>query len=453
MKWLVSLSALFLVSACGLQKMPGKMDQTNNGLGQMSNKMDQTNDGIGGMSGKMDRTNTGLDDLKHKMDETNAGLAELKHQMDQTNNGLGQMGGKLDETNTGLSGLSGKMDKTNAGLDGLSGKMDKTNAGLDGLSGKMDKTNAGLSGLSGKMDQTNKGLGDMAGKLDDTNSKISSTNDSLLVMLDQLRKTNESMGQLNDGMQKTNSGVHNQILLLALDDMMKPDNTLSLTPPVAMMPAGKKFAEEATPEEVLELTYTWLHDVDQSIIDESSLKDKGYSEAAVKEMQAQLAHDKTAKIMGLSIINGFLPRATVDALVRHVVENGRYHDAALAALMFRVSFVDVFLLEGGVLSEKVAFYGQMVEAVDDVAKIDYLAGLPIASKIGVTNTLTGPMNFVPKDTLLPLYREIDRRFDSDLDPKYKPGASHDPEILTQAATLATLRAKVKERLAYWTAQP
>lgn len=428
----LSLAVALVLAGCGFAAMPKKMDRTNDGVDEMNGKMDRTNAGLDGMSGKIDRTNGGLDETV----------------------------GHLEKTEEELGTMGAKLERANAGMDGMSAKLDETNTGLGAVNGKLDQTNTGLGAVSGKLDQTNHGVDGLSDQVDDTNDQLRSTNNSLLTLLGEIQKTNDSMDQMNDSiddmndqMAVTNAAVHSQILLLALDEMTKPANTLVLFPPIGMMPAGQKFATEAQAEEVLELTHAWMGEIEHANLDKDALKAAGYTDEAIAKMLADLEHSKQVKLSGLQIITGFLPQAKVEAIARHIAENGRYQKAGLAALMFRATFIPMMLLDGGLFAERLTLYGQMVEAIRLVAELDYMGRLPFAARIGFKTTRTGEVLFQPKPLLTRLYKELDTRFTTDLDPAYQQASATDAVIQRQIEELALLHDKVRENLAFWEGIP
>src|SRR4051812_28783475 len=72
------------------------------------------------------------------------------------------------------------------------------------------------------------------GQMESMNNEVRKTNGGMNTMIDEVKKT-------NDGIEKTNAAVHNQTLAVALAEMMKPENTEILFPPMGMLPAGQVF--------------------------------------------------------------------------------------------------------------------------------------------------------------------------------------------------------------------
>lgn len=190
--------------------------------------------------------------------------------------------------------------------------------------------------------------------------------------LSQITKTNTEMG-------KTTDAIHKQTLLLALEEMLKPEHTKYLVPPTGMLAGGEAFAQEATAEEVVKLAYVWLKEVKKGLPDDLAQLDEKGKKALVQE--------KLVKLTALQVIAGLVPQQTVERLVRDQVElGGRYEDTAYAVLMSRALFVKSFLLDESLMSpaEKLNNLGKLEEAIDRTAQLDYLVRLPFADKVALS---------------------------------------------------------------------
>jgi hypothetical protein len=72
------------------------------------------------------------------------------------------------------------------------------------------------------------------------------------------------LGRTDGKIGKTVDGIHKQSLLLAVNELTKQVNMEKISPaPTALMPAAKVFAQEATPEEVVEFTHAWLKEIEE----------------------------------------------------------------------------------------------------------------------------------------------------------------------------------------------
>ncbi|MBK8205104.1 MAG: hypothetical protein IPK68_23365 [Bdellovibrionales bacterium] len=185
----------------------------------------------------------------------------------------------------------------------------------------------------------------------------------------QIVKTNQEMG-------KTTDAIHKQILLLSLQDMLRPENSKYLLPPTGMLAGGETFSKEATAEEMVKLAYVWLQEVIKAQpADLATLGEKGL---------AYLLHEKMVKLTALQVIAGLAPQSTIESLVKEqILEGGRYEAAAYSVLMSRALFIKSFLLDESLMSgsEKLDNLGKLEEAIERTSQLDYLTRLQFASKI------------------------------------------------------------------------
>ena len=113
---------------------------------------------------------------------------------------------------------------------------------------QMAATTSHMSGTTDHMAQTTDGMAKTTEGLSDKTDHLSGTTDHLSGTTDKMAATTKEMAD----------GVHDQELLLSLDDMLKDRNTDAdnLSPaPFLMFPGGKKFAERATSHELAEFAH------------------------------------------------------------------------------------------------------------------------------------------------------------------------------------------------------
>lgn len=187
----------------------------------------------------------------------------------------------------------------------------------------------------------------------------------------QIVKTNQEMG-------KTTDAIHKQILLLSLQDMLRPENSKYLLPPMGMLAGGETFAKEATAEELVKLAYVWIQEVVKAQPEDlETLGEKGL---------ADLLHEKMVKLTALQVIAGLAPQATIESMVKdQILEGGRYEATTYSVLMSRALFIKSFLLDESLMSgsEKLDNLGKLEEATERTAQLDYLARLQFANKISL----------------------------------------------------------------------
>lgn len=282
----------------------------------------------------------------------------------------------------------------------------------------------GMIRMPDKMDQSNSNMNDMKSKMDVTNVKMDSTNQS----------------------------IHKQTLLLALNDMLKPENSTYLYPaPTGMMPGGETFAQEATAEELAKLGFLFLKEIDEVSPDDSEkLADGTWPPVLV----AKIDHDKVVKFVGLQVIMGFAPQKTVEELVQtQIVAGGRYRKATLALLMLRASFINDLLLQQSLLDYKLTEPGMIVEASNRAESLDYLARLSFKDEIKVkTLGMLDPsqnIEMVLELNMKNIWTRLDRSFRDELSPKYQEAMLRPNEADGTVVSLVTTKQTVAEKLRYW----
>lgn len=201
-------------------------------------------------------------------------------------------------------------------------------------------------------------------------------------------ETNANMKKMLEEMQVTNKGVHDQSLLIPLENLIKEENQDTLVPvPFKLMPFGKKFAEAATPEELIELTYLWIKEVDEALpnkdIDEATGEEIPFTKRQIHKINIQ----KIAKLTALQVIAGFTPQEVVQEVIqRYIVgqnhEGGRrFEETAYSFLMLRTMFIRDVLLKESLLATSIDNVGKLEEAMKYIKKVDAIARLRFADKI------------------------------------------------------------------------
>ncbi|WP_413943819.1 hypothetical protein [Bdellovibrio sp. HCB-162] len=201
-------------------------------------------------------------------------------------------------------------------------------------------------------------------------------------------ETNANMRKMLDEMKTTNKGVHDQSLLIPLENLIKEENQDTLAPvPFKLMPYGKKFAEAASAEELIDLTYLWLKEVDEALpnkdIDEATGEEVPYTKKQIQRINTQ----KLAKLTALQVIAGFTPQEVVQEIIhRNIIgeklEGGRrFEETAYSFLMLRTMFIRDVLLKESILSTSIDNVGKLEEAMKYIKKVDSIARLRFADKI------------------------------------------------------------------------
>ncbi|MFM6928314.1 MAG: hypothetical protein ACKOX6_07610 [Bdellovibrio sp.] len=200
--------------------------------------------------------------------------------------------------------------------------------------------------------------------------------------------TNGNMNRMLDEMKKTTAGVHDQSLLIPMENLIKEENHDSLAPvPFKLMPFGKKFAEAATAAELMDLTYLWLKEVDESMpakaIDEATGEELSYTKREI----AHINNEKIARLTALQVIAGFTPQQIVNEIVaKNIVgasDQGsrRFEQTAYAFLMLRVMFIRDVLLQESLLASPLDNVGKVEEAIKYAVQIDSIARYRFANQV------------------------------------------------------------------------
>lgn len=207
-------------------------------------------------------------------------------------------------------------------------------------------------------------------------------------------KTNENMEKMIDNMNHTNDGIDQQKQLIPFENMLKPENTANLFPiPTRMMPYGKKLADAIPAQDFVELAYLWLKEVDE-VFPTHKLDANGDEIPYTQDEIAQINHDKTAVVMALQIVAGFLPQQRIQEMIdAQVYNSGRYENTVYTILMLRVQFNRDILLDASLLAKPLDNAGKVAQAVEYNKNIDFIARLPFAAKIGLKTT-----GFLPADS-------------------------------------------------------
>ena len=220
------------------------------------------------------------------------------------------------------------------------------------------------------------------------------------------------------------SSIHKQTLGVALDEMLKPENTKYISPdsttPTAIMPAGKIFAEEATAEEIAELTETMMKDI-------ASAQPTDAEKASTPKdvLEKQYDKDKWAKFTILQVIAGLAPQATIEKMVQEQITNGGvYEDSAYTVLCLRHMFVNDYLLGEQLMSKPMTNPGKYEEALKDAGYLNYIEKLPFKASIqvkliGMVNTDYNVTIDLKDADVSKTYQKIAVRMKQELQDKYK----------------------------------
>jgi hypothetical protein len=363
----------------------------------------------------------------------------MPQKIDETNDQVTQTNRKIDTTNTTMVGM--KID-----LEAMTSIMEAMNGALGQMYDSLKEMHASLESMQKVMVDMRESTQDMRtstsamnNKMDDMTKATQDMRVSTAAMNEKMNDTIHAIAETNRKMEKVNSAIHKQTLVVALTEMMKSENTQYLFPPTGMMPAGQTFADEATSDEVVQLVYVTLKDIDE-VQPQDTL--------SAKEAQ-DFDHKKLSKFTSLEVIAGLMSQASIEEAVKIEINGGgRYDNTVHQLLMLRALLVKSILVEEDLFSTKLDDLGKIKEAITRVSELDWIARLPFVNQISVkTRGMLSPDNNVnekldPRMTVT-MWNRIALALTSELDPA-KVGNSQEAQ-----AQVAQYKATVKSYQDYW----
>lgn len=210
------------------------------------------------------------------------------------------------------------------------------------------------------------------------------------------------MDGMTKGMQHTSDAVDNQTKAVALNGLLNPDNSAELTPvPTRMIPYGKVLGENLSAQELAEFTSLGLSEINEVFPDKKADANGNEIPYTADEI-AKINHDKAARLIGMQIVAGFAPQATIDQLVNEQIYNaGEYESTAYTILMLRVQFIRDIRLDAQLLSAPLTNAGEIADAVNWNTKVDAIAKLAFADRIQMKTTGFIPAENSPAEKLDP----------------------------------------------------
>jgi hypothetical protein len=161
----------------------------------------------------------------------------------------------------------------------------------------------------------------------------------------------------------------------AYKEMLEDKNTEVLTPiPFRMIIPGKKLAAIITGEELAQLTYVQMKEINEYQCDSIPTADQGKS-----------LHDKLARLYSLMIIAAWAPQSTIEDMIKTQIQGATmFQGGALAALALRYTFLSEVMMDQSLMSGSgFANVGQLEEAVKTNTALDYLTSLTITPFVKV----------------------------------------------------------------------
>lgn len=203
-----------------------------------------------------------------------------------------------------------------------------------------------------------------------------------------VKQTPKKMDKMMGELEKTNQVVKKQEKLIPFQEMLKQENEETLYPiPFRLMPFGKELATAISADDLVELTYLWLKEINTKSTDAA-----GDSLNVTPEQIKAANLVKQARLVGLQVLAGFAPQATVNEMIKkQIYQSGRYESTVYAFLMLRVQFIRDVMLGQSLLAEPLDSVGKVEKAVEYAKQIDDVIRLPFASQVKMKVTFLPPM--------------------------------------------------------------
>lgn len=247
-----------------------------------------------------------------------------------------------------------------------------------------------------------KSMDNISGNMDSLNGKLGS-------MSTDINGMNTAMG----GMSK---GVHSQSLMLALNEILKSENTRYITltsvSTVPMGAAAQAFADIATADEIAGIAFLWISEINLSQVDGATKAQKDANDLA-----------KYIKLNALQMIAGLIPEKTMNELYKtQIISGGIYESATYGLIALRYGFIKDFMVEQ-YLSMPLTNPSQyesvltQLEYMSSILKLPFkgncslkLYGFADTQKLGLNQTIS-----IDNTNVCSYYTKLKIKFDKELD--------------------------------------
>jgi len=212
------------------------------------------------------------------------------------------------------------------------------------------------------------------------------------------------MDNMNKEMQKTTSAIHDQTLLLALQEMEKDENFRDkniqyFARPLDLLPGAEVFADEVTAEEMAKLSYLYLKIAYETVPNEDLKMPPTLTKTGLElnpgdmvqsstpsnsinlslnnyplDYARRFDFEKYKKISVVQTIAGFLPQKIVEQMIKEQIEGdgGIYEEGVRGMLYLRAKFVEEILLKDRILSKGIRNMTMLTEALKNVEEIEFI---------------------------------------------------------------------------------
>ena len=249
---------------------------------------------------------------------------------------------------------------------------------------------------------------------------VKATPEKMDNMQNTIGKMHGTMEKMNKGMGETVAGVNDQRILIPLIELMKYENYDELSPlPVKLLPYGKSLAQAVTADQMVEIVYLWLKEIDE-VYPPKALDKNGNEIEYTAEQIDKINTTKLGRLAALQITAGFLPQTTVDQIIENQIINfGRFEETTYTILMLRVQFIRDVLLDASLLSKPLNSVGGLNQAIAFTQSLELITQLAFAAKIKmkVSGLLAPQENFeetLKKDLALTKWKKIKLSAEKDL---------------------------------------
>lgn len=192
----------------------------------------------------------------------------------------------------------------------------------------------------------------------------------------------EMADEARDNLRKTGNAVHLQVLTVALQEMLAPVNTESLTPPVRMFPYADTFSKEASSTEATEVYHTFLVDV----------KLGGMTNKTNPTPKDVRLEGRKISLAAAGVISSFLPHDKFVEIMNEQVGRGRYEDTAYVIAVTRYTYLRDFFFASVVEKSERVNMDSVRKAAEYFREIKYIAQLPYVERLRL---------YVPQFVLVP----------------------------------------------------
>lgn len=233
------------------------------------------------------------------------------------------------------------------------------------------------------------------GAVTDTRDLVQKGNQTQSDILDGVERTAELTSKMKEILGKTENVIHLQMLSVAWQGMISPDNVGSLNPPTRMMPFAEAFATEATQDELIRVVHLLLTDAMMS--------------TASQEF-------RMVSLVALSSIAGFTSLEKTKAILRSQIEmNGKYQSTAHVFGVVRHDFIRDYLFNPIIETSKFLNVATLYEAVSQFNNLKHLAALPYVNTLELKIPSLSVVTKLEPALLKSLGRKAKRRFIEKMD--------------------------------------